>query len=195
METSIVQSTDRRVEIVRPYADAASRLRSLCRAGVALWLSTATLACAGRSQTEPPASPEAAEAAMASVPSLSEKYAPLFPLGAAVDSGSIKSHEALLERHFNSITAENEMKFESLEATEGVFDYSTADAMVALARSASELPDRQACLMEALTDLYAEHAAAHGWNGGRAMLRELLGMDIELNAQGLLVWLDRQVQH
>lgn len=73
--------------------------------------------------------------------------------------------------------------------------HSRIDAMVALARSASELPDRQACLMEALTDLYAEHAAAHGWNGGRAMLRELLGMDIELNAQGLLVWLDRQARH
>jgi glyoxylase-like metal-dependent hydrolase (beta-lactamase superfamily II) len=69
------------------------------------------------------------------------------------------------------------------------------DAMVALARSASALPDRQTRLMEALTDLYAEHAAAHGWSGGRAMLQELLGMDIELNAQGLLVWLDRQARH
>lgn len=131
----MMQSSDRLVMIGRPRADAASRLRSLCCAGVALWLSTATLACAARSQTEPAASPEAAETAAATVPSLSEKYAPLFPIGAAVDSGSIKSHEALLARHFNSITAENEMKFESLEATEGVFDYSSADAMVALAKS------------------------------------------------------------
>jgi hypothetical protein len=67
--------------------------------------------------------------------------------------------------------------------------------MVALARSASALPDRQARLMDALTNLYAEHAAAHGWSGSRATLRELLGMDIELNAQGLLVWLDRQARH
>jgi hypothetical protein len=69
------------------------------------------------------------------------------------------------------------------------------DAMVALAQAASELPDRQVRLMEALTDLYAEHAGAHGWSGGRATLRELLGVDIELNAQGLLVWLDRQARH
>jgi hypothetical protein len=69
------------------------------------------------------------------------------------------------------------------------------DAMVALAQAAGEQPGRQARLMEALTDLYAEHAAAHGWDGDRAMLRELLGTDIELNAQGLLVWLDRQARH
>jgi glyoxylase-like metal-dependent hydrolase (beta-lactamase superfamily II) len=69
------------------------------------------------------------------------------------------------------------------------------DAMVALARSTGELPDRQARLMEALTGLYAQHAAAHGWTGSRATLCELLGMDIELNAQGLLVWLDRQARH
>ncbi|WP_343883683.1 MBL fold metallo-hydrolase [Rhodanobacter caeni] len=69
------------------------------------------------------------------------------------------------------------------------------DAMVALARAAGAQPDRQARLMEALTELYAEHAAAHGWSGNRAMLRDLLGTDIELNAQGLLVWLDRQARH
>ncbi len=65
------------------------------------------------------------------------------------------------------------------------------DAMVALARTAHGKPDRHAALTAALTDLYAERAAAHGWTQGRAALRALLGMDIELNAQGLEVWLDR----
>ena len=69
------------------------------------------------------------------VASLAEKYAQYFPIGAAVDPGSYQTHAALLERHFNSITTENEMKFESLQKTEGVFDYTTADAMVAYARS------------------------------------------------------------
>lgn len=68
------------------------------------------------------------------------------------------------------------------------------DAMVALARSVDGQPDRQPRLMEALTNLYAERAAAHGWTGNRETLRGLLGMDIELNAQGLLVWLDRQTR-
>jgi glyoxylase-like metal-dependent hydrolase (beta-lactamase superfamily II) len=65
------------------------------------------------------------------------------------------------------------------------------DAMVALARGAHGRPDRHAVLVESLTGLYATRAEAHGWQQGREMLRQLLGMDIELNAQGLEVWLDR----
>jgi hypothetical protein len=63
--------------------------------------------------------------------------------------------------------------------------------MVGLARSAHGKPDRHAVLVESLTDFYAARAQDHGWSGGRDMLRDLLGMDIELNAQGLEVWLDR----
>ncbi|HEY8683066.1 MAG TPA: MBL fold metallo-hydrolase [Rhodanobacter sp.] len=64
------------------------------------------------------------------------------------------------------------------------------DAMVALARRVDGQPDRHAALLQALTDLYARRAEAHGWTQGRTALRELLGMDIELNAQGLAIWLD-----
>jgi glyoxylase-like metal-dependent hydrolase (beta-lactamase superfamily II) len=66
------------------------------------------------------------------------------------------------------------------------------DAMVAIAQAARDKPDRHAVLMHALTDLYATRAAAHGWMHGREALVALLGMDIELNAQGLGVWLDQQ---
>ena len=66
------------------------------------------------------------------------------------------------------------------------------DAMVALALAAHGNPDRHAVLTESLTDLYAQRAQAHGWTQGRDALRTLLHMDIELNAQGLEVWLDRQ---
>jgi len=65
------------------------------------------------------------------------------------------------------------------------------DAMVDLARAAHGRPERHAVLVESLTDLYAVRAEAHGWRRGRDALRQLLGMDIELNAQGLEVWLDR----
>ena len=67
-------------------------------------------------------------------PSLAQKYAAFFPIGAAVNSRTLHTHADLLAQHFNSITAENEMKFESLEKTEGNFDYSAADEMVAFAR-------------------------------------------------------------
>jgi len=66
------------------------------------------------------------------------------------------------------------------------------DAMVELARAADGQADRHAAMIEALTDLYAARAKAHGWDGSRERLVELLGMDIELNAQGLGIWLDRR---
>lgn len=65
------------------------------------------------------------------------------------------------------------------------------DAMVAIAHAAHGRADRHAALTEALTDLYATRAAGHGWTHGREALTALLAMDIELNAQGLEVWMDR----
>ena len=65
------------------------------------------------------------------------------------------------------------------------------DAMVALAHAAHGQADRHDRLLEALTTLYATRAAAHGWTGTRPALQALLQTDIELNAQGLEVWLDR----
>lgn len=65
------------------------------------------------------------------------------------------------------------------------------DAMVAVAIQAKDAPDRHARLVHELTQLYAAHTANHGWHGDRAALVHWLGTDIELNAQGLEVWLDR----
>jgi endo-1,4-beta-xylanase len=64
---------------------------------------------------------------------LAEKYASYFPIGAAVDSQSYMTHAALLKTHFNSVTAENEMKFESLQRNEGSFSYDAADRIVSFA--------------------------------------------------------------
>jgi glyoxylase-like metal-dependent hydrolase (beta-lactamase superfamily II) len=66
------------------------------------------------------------------------------------------------------------------------------DTMVTLALEARGTADRHATLVESLTRLYAERARRHGWTGGRDALEQLLRTDIELNAQGLEVWLDRQ---
>jgi endo-1,4-beta-xylanase len=62
--------------------------------------------------------------------SLHQKYQCLFSIGAAVDSQSYMTHRAVLTQHFNSITAENEMKFESLQPSQGQFTYSAADNLV-----------------------------------------------------------------
>jgi glyoxylase-like metal-dependent hydrolase (beta-lactamase superfamily II) len=70
------------------------------------------------------------------------------------------------------------------------------DAMVALAQATYGHGDRHQRLVEALTKLYTTRATAHGWDGTPAALLALLQTDIELNAQGLEVWLERaQRQH
>ena len=69
--------------------------------------------------------------------------------------------------------------------------YTQIDAMVAIARDCDGEPDRHACLVQALRMLYLERARAHGCPLDDAGVEKVLGMDIELNAQGLASWLDR----
>lgn len=64
-------------------------------------------------------------------------------------------------------------------------------AMTAISRAVDGLADRHERLKAGLADLYAARAAAHGCGLPEAQVRERLAMDIELNAQGLGVWLDR----
>lgn len=61
---------------------------------------------------------------------LAAKYEGYFSIGAAVDSQSVSTHADLLRKHFNSITPENEMKFESLQPSEGNFTFADADRIV-----------------------------------------------------------------
>jgi hypothetical protein len=64
------------------------------------------------------------------------------------------------------------------------------DAMVALAR-APHAGDRHAALKAGLGALYRERWRAQGGRLDAARMDEVLAMDLELNAQGLGVWLDR----
>ncbi len=66
---------------------------------------------------------------------LKEKYEEYFRIGAAVDYKSYISHADLIETHFNSITAENEMKFDWIQRSEGEFTFGTPDRMVDFAEA------------------------------------------------------------
>ena len=66
------------------------------------------------------------------IPSLREMYADHFTIGAAIDT-QYNNYSALLTKHFNSVTAEDQMKFDALEPTENNFSYGTADQMVSFA--------------------------------------------------------------
>jgi len=65
------------------------------------------------------------------------------------------------------------------------------DAMVVIARAHAALPDRHARIAEDIAGMFIDRALAHGCTFGTDRVRELLAMDIELNTQGLEVWLDR----
>lgn len=65
------------------------------------------------------------------------------------------------------------------------------DAMSQGALALIDAPDRHAALVAMLDALYVPRAVAHSGLAESAV-RDLLGMDIELNAQGLGVWLDRR---
>ena len=64
------------------------------------------------------------------------------------------------------------------------------DAMVAAGRRLQTAPDRHAALKKALSGIYREQLVRHGVADADAAV-DLLELDIELNAQGLAVWLDR----
>jgi len=64
-------------------------------------------------------------------------------------------------------------------------------AFAALARQLATAPDRAAAMREAMFGLLCEWLDAHGYRGDLAERHRLLDDDVELNVQGLEVWLDR----
>lgn len=66
------------------------------------------------------------------------------------------------------------------------------DAMVALAQFLADAPDRHEALKQALEKLYVDRARIHGVADPERVVPELLELDIELNAQGLIAWIERE---
>ncbi len=71
------------------------------------------------------------------IPSVYETLADYFVVGAAIEPYQLEStrHVQLLQRHFNSITAENVMKWDALEPAEGQFNWANADRLIQFARA------------------------------------------------------------
>jgi len=65
------------------------------------------------------------------------------------------------------------------------------EEMVAFARTTSRAPDRHSVLMHGLEAIHLRSLRAHGVTLSDARIRELLGLDLKLNAQGITIWLDR----
>ncbi len=90
--------------------------------------------------------------------------------------------QAMLLTHYSRVT-EVERLARDLEAQ--------IDALCALGRAAHGRPDRHERLKAAIEDFWLGLAADHDSPLEAARVKELLALDVELNAQGLEVWLDR----
>ena len=89
------------------------RLKPLGRLGLILGLVVLLSSSAGAGQ----------------IPSLQEAYAGQFLIGFAARAAYYMD-DAINQRHFNAITAENAMKWESLQPSYGRFNFGVADALV-----------------------------------------------------------------
>lgn len=69
------------------------------------------------------------------IPSLKEVYKDHFLIGAAVTPRTIETQGDLLKQHFNSITAENEMKPITVQPKEGQFVFDDADKLMDFAEA------------------------------------------------------------
>ena len=65
------------------------------------------------------------------------------------------------------------------------------DEMVEAAKAARLGPDRHAALVRELAAIHLRRLRAHGVTLSDGRIHELLALDLELNAQGIAIWLDR----
>ena len=68
------------------------------------------------------------------------------------------------------------------------------DRVVALGQSLRAEPDRMPKLREGLLTIYLESLAEHGCRMAEDAVAELLAVDLELNAQGMVAWLERDAR-
>ncbi len=67
------------------------------------------------------------------------------------------------------------------------------DAQVAVARQHGASAQGAAAMHEPLLDVYLASLHAQGWQGSREAARNILGIDLGLNADGMKIWIDREL--
>ncbi|GAB3755296.1 MBL fold metallo-hydrolase [Lysobacter olei] len=109
------------------------------------------------------------------------------PLKASIRTLLSQRPEAMYLTHYGRVEDVTRLGDDLLEQV---------DVMVALAHRAHDAAGddagRHVSLVDALTRYYVARAVAHGVVDAESVVPDVLGMDIELNAQGLGVWLARQ---
>ncbi|MFC4388769.1 endo-1,4-beta-xylanase [Gracilibacillus marinus] len=69
------------------------------------------------------------------IPSLYKQFEDAFKIGAAINKYTLQTSQETIKKHYNSITAENEMKFENLHPKEDVYNFEISDQMIQFAQN------------------------------------------------------------
>jgi glyoxylase-like metal-dependent hydrolase (beta-lactamase superfamily II) len=64
------------------------------------------------------------------------------------------------------------------------------DAYVSIAREHADAENRTAAIQEAIFEFFVAGLAAHGFSGDRDTIWSIMNIDVNLNTQGIEVWLD-----
>ncbi|MEV4715511.1 endo-1,4-beta-xylanase, partial [Micromonospora sp. NPDC049374] len=108
-------------------ARASGRLATRLRPRGALVSAAAGLALVATSMVVVTSSAQAAESTLGAAAAQSGRY---FGAAVAANKLSDSTYVGILNREFNSVTAENEMKIDALEPQQGRFTYTNADRIV-----------------------------------------------------------------
>lgn len=117
----------------------------------------------------------------------------VFPTTTPVQFDPVEAHKAvdrIMACEPEQLYLTHYSRVRNLERLAGEM-HSGIDAYVAIAQEHAADENRIEVLQRALFDYYAERLAEHGYGGDDEALRSVLEIDIDLNAQGLEVWLER----
>lgn len=74
--------------------------------------------------------------------SLYRSFSPFFTIGSAVNTQQANGKDvksvSIIDKHFNSLTPENDMKWESIQPTSGHFTFEAADALITYAKTTNK---------------------------------------------------------
>ena len=101
----------------------------------------------------------------------------------AVDRIMAQAPKRLFLTHYSRVTASDRLAADM---------HACIDSFVDIARSNANAANRSEAIANDLYDYLVERAVAHGCGDDRQALRDFLSLDVNLNTQGLEVWLDRQ---
>lgn len=90
--------------------------------------------------------------------------------------------EAIYLTHYSRVTELERLAADLHECVDG---------FVAIARRHATHPDRAARIRQDMFEYLSRRLDAHGFAADEARRRQIIGFDVELNSQGLEVWLDR----